>query len=73
MFKVNEGPIDRVVRVVAGFALLAIALFGVGASSVLGIVLLVAGAALTITGALGFCGLYKVLGMNTCPAPRPKQ
>jgi hypothetical protein len=73
MFKVNEGPIDRAVRVVLGLALLAVAVFAVETSSTIGIVLLVAGAALTITGAVGFCGLYRVLGINTCPAPRTKQ
>jgi hypothetical protein len=71
MFKVNEGPADRAIRVVVGLALLAVALLVVGLGSALGVVLLVAGAALTITGALGFCGLYRVLGINTCPAPRP--
>jgi hypothetical protein len=73
MFKVNEGPVDRGIRVVLGIALLLVALVGVGVSSTLGVVLLVAGAALTITGAVGFCGLYKVLGINTCPAPRQDQ
>lgn len=29
--------------------------------------LYVAAVVLTLTGAVGFCGLYKVLGINTCP------
>ena len=72
MLKANEGPIDRAVRVVLGLVLLAVALLGVDTSSALGVVLLVAGAALTITGVVGFCGLYRVLGINTCPVPRSK-
>jgi hypothetical protein len=71
MFKVNEGPVDRAIRVVVGLALLAVALLVVGLGSALGVVLLVVGALLTMTGALGFCAMYRVLGINTCPAPKP--
>jgi len=73
MFTVNEGPIDRIVRIALGAALIVISLAAVGASSTFGVVLLVVGAVLLATGALGFCGLYRILGMNTCPAPRTKQ
>ena len=73
MLKANEGPVDRAVRVVVGLALIVAALVAVGTDTTLGVVMLVAGGALTITGALGFCGMYKVLGINTCPAPRPRQ
>jgi hypothetical protein len=32
----------------------------------------VAGAAALVTGVLGFCGLYALIGVNTCPAPKAK-
>ncbi len=58
--KTNEGSVDRGLRVVAGLALIALAATGtVGAWGWIGVVPLV-------TGAVGFCPLYKVLGMNTC-------
>lgn len=58
--KTNEGSVDRGLRVVAGLALIALAATGtVGAWGWIGVVPLA-------TGAVGFCPLYKVLGMNTC-------
>ncbi len=65
----NEGPLDRALRVVAGIVLGALPVFGVvggGAAWAVGIVAVV----LIATGALGYCGLYRVLGVNTCPAPK---
>lgn len=65
----NEGTADRVIRAVVGIAAL-IGAFATGLGSVLGVVLLVVGAILVVTAAVGFCPLYKVFGMNTCPAPK---
>lgn len=64
MFKTNEGKIDRIVRVVLG-ALLILGYFmnGDGAYSwlyLLGIIPLV-------TGLIGSCPIYTILGINTCP------
>lgn len=60
----NVGGIDRVVRVVAGVMLIALTLMGtIGVWGWVGIVPIV-------TGALGFCPLYTVLGFSTCPAKR---
>ena len=59
--KVNEGKVDRAVRVIAGLALIGMALGGVvGNWGYLGIVPL-------LSGAVGLCPLYSVLGINTCP------
>jgi hypothetical protein len=58
----NEHPIERVVRVTLGVAILA--LFFVGPKSawaLLGIVPLA-------TGLLGSCPLYTLFGISTCPA-----
>ena len=61
MFKTNVGGIDRILRIVAGLALIALTLSGtIGVWGWIGVVPL-------LTAALGSCPLYTVLGMNTCP------
>jgi fatty acid desaturase len=66
--KRNEGTIDRVIRVVLALAAGGAAV-AIGISSLWGIVLLVVAAILLVTAAVGFCPLYRLLGMSTCPAP----
>jgi hypothetical protein len=60
---VNEGTLDRVIRVVAGIALLSLAV--VGPQSLLGLV----GVVPLATGIVGFCPLYRLLGIRTNAAP----
>ena len=64
MLKRNEGTIDRALRVILGLALIAgYFMNGGGAYSwlyLLGIIPLV-------TGLIGSCPLYTILGLNTCP------
>lgn len=55
----NEGTIDRVIRVVLGLALLSLVF--VGPHTLLGLVGLVP----LVTGLVGFCPLYRVLGVST--------
>jgi len=60
----NVGSWDRVLRVVVGVALIALTLTGtIGVWGWIGIVPLV-------TGLLGRCPMYKLLGLNTCPLNR---
>jgi hypothetical protein len=62
--KTNEGNVDRALRVVAGLALIGLAATGtVGLWGYIGVVPL-------LTGAVGLCPLYSVLGINTCPTRR---
>ena len=62
--KVNEGVIDRSVRVAAGVLLIGLASTGtIGLWGYLGVIPLV-------TGAVGMCPLYSMLGINSCPATR---
>jgi hypothetical protein len=62
IMKVNVGGIDKILRIVAGIALIAMAFFGViGMWGYIGIVPLA-------TGLMGWCPFYPLLGMNTCPA-----
>lgn len=67
---VNEGTADRAVRVVLGAALLWLGYLSGLLSSPWSTVAVVAGVVLIITGITGFCGLYSVLGINTCPVKR---
>jgi Protein of unknown function (DUF2892) len=59
--KPNEGTIDRVLRVIAGLGI--VSLVFVGPQTPWGYVGLVPLA----TGLVGFCPLYAMLGINTCP------
>jgi hypothetical protein len=65
----NESTLDRVVRLVVAVVAVVVAVI-VGAGSVGGIVLLVVGAIMLVTAAVGFCPLYRVLGLSTCPMPK---
>jgi hypothetical protein len=59
--KLNVGGIDRILRVVAGLALIGLTLVGmIGVWGWIGVVPLA-------TGLFSFCPLYTLLGMNTCP------
>lgn len=59
--KVNEHPIERVVRVILGIALVVMAARGtIGAWGYIGVVPI-------LTGALGTCPIYTLLGLSTCP------
>jgi hypothetical protein len=56
----NEGGIDRTVRVLAGIGLLSLVF--VGPQTMWGWI----GIVPLATGLIGWCPLYAVLGMNTC-------
>lgn len=65
MLKTNEGTLDRALRVIAGLALLVwfFADQGTGFwhyAKLIGIVPL-------LTGLVGSCPLYSILGLSTCP------
>jgi hypothetical protein len=60
----NEGNLDRALRVGAGLLLIGLAAtHTVGLWGYVGIVPL-------LTGAVGMCPLYAILGINTCPMNR---
>jgi Protein of unknown function (DUF2892) len=59
--KTNEGSIDRALRVIAGLVLIALTLTGaIGVWGWIGVVPI-------LTGLLGWCPAYTMLGINTCP------
>ena len=57
----NEGTLDRVLRVVVGLLLI-----GLAATHVIGVWGWI-GVVPLIAGAVGFCPLYSILGIRTCP------
>ncbi len=59
----NEGNWDRIIRVVIGLALGYWGFFQMG--GLWGIILGVIGLVLLITGAIGFCPIYSLVGLNT--------
>ncbi len=62
--KLNEGMIDRALRVIAGLALVGLTANGtIGAWGWIGVVPL-------LTGAIGFCPAYAIFGLSTCPMKR---
>lgn len=56
----NVGGIDRILRIVAGLVLIALAVTGiVGVWGYIGVIPL-------FTAAMGWCPAYSILGVNTC-------
>jgi hypothetical protein len=68
----NVGGLDRWIRLALAAVLFYLGL-GLYAGSALGTGLVIAGAIAAITGLLGFCGLYRVLGISTHKADQTPQ
>ncbi len=65
MFKTNVGGWDKILRIVIGVALLALVAIGsIGWWGLIGLVPL-------LTGLMGTCPLYSIVGLNTCPRGTP--
>ncbi len=61
VMKANVGGIDRLLRIVVGTVLLASGIAGIGVPwTFIGLVPL-------FTGLAGWCALYPILGVNSCP------
>lgn len=63
MLAPNEGRLDRVLRVTFGLTILSLAF--IGPKTALGYL----GAIPLLTGIVGFCPLYRLLGLRTCNLP----
>lgn len=62
----NEGMIDRVLRVIVGLAIMSLVFIGPQTPwAWIGLVPLV-------TGLVGYCPVYSLFGLRTCPMPREK-
>jgi hypothetical protein len=65
--KANVGGIDKVLRIVAGVALL-----GLGVAGVLPLWVGLIGIVPLATGLLGWCPAYSLFGMSTCQVEQKK-
>ncbi|NBO21956.1 DUF2892 domain-containing protein [bacterium] len=63
----NESELDRLLRLIAGVSLIFLALLNTSLDSVFRILFLVFAGALIFTSLTGFCGIYRLLGITTCP------
>jgi len=63
----NVGSLDRMIRVIIGALLLVLPLIGIiaSASSTLGIIMMIVGVVLIVTGTVSFCPLYRLIGART--------
>ncbi len=61
--KTNEGTADRALRVIVGLAVLALIFIIEGPNRFWALI----GAVPVLTGLLGYCPVYAVFGLSTCP------
>jgi DUF2892 family protein len=62
----NEGTLDRVIRIAIGIALLSLTV--AGPKTMIGLV----GIVPIVTGLVGFCPLYRLMGVSTCALPQKR-
>ena len=67
--KKNVGSTDKIVRLILA-AVFAYLYFSGTVTGTLGLVLVVLGAVFVLTSLVGFCPIYSMLGLNTCPAKK---
>ena len=66
----NEGTADRAIRVVLGIVLIALAWFALGFGTLFGIIAGIVGAVALLTGLVGFCPAYRIVGSRRSPGSR---
>lgn len=69
--KQNMGSTDKTIRLILA-ALFAVLFFTNVVTGVFGYVLLALGAVFALTSLVGFCPLYAIVGLNTCPVSERK-
>ncbi|WP_332460798.1 YgaP family membrane protein [Leptospira ainazelensis] len=67
MMKTNEANIDRIARIVVGLGLVVL---GFMTQGLLGTGISVLGLIPIVTGVVGWCPLYSLLGISTCPVKK---
>ena len=60
---VNVGGADKLVRIIVGVGVLSLFFLLKGDARLLGLI----GIVPLATGVVGYCPLYSILGLNTCP------
>ncbi|MGL5252649.1 MAG: YgaP family membrane protein [Moraxella sp.] len=58
--RTNEGHVDRIIRVIIGLVIIGLGVYNQSWWGAVGLLPL-------LTGLSGFCALYTLLGINTCP------
>ena len=71
--KKNVGNIDKWIRWIAAAGLLGLYFSPLASNWTFSWLLLVGAIALLATGLVGFCGLYTLLGISTCPLKNPSE
>lgn len=66
----NMGNADRIIRILLA-AVMAYLYFSDRVTGTLGLVLVILAAVFVLTSLVSFCPLYKLVGLNTCPAKKP--
>ncbi len=66
--KTNVGSADKIVRIVVGIGLLSLFFILEGSMKFLGLI----GIVPIATALMGWCPLYSVIGVNTCPLTEKK-
>lgn len=71
--KPNMGKLDRQLRLFIVAPVLVVIGIVLGPTAVLSIVLYALAAVMIATSLVGFCPIYTLLGIRTCPAPTAKR
>ncbi len=67
--KTNVGSMDKVIRIV--LALIFAGLYFTGTvTGTVGLVLVILGGVFLVTALVGFCPLYAMVGLSTCPVKK---
>jgi len=65
----NVGSIDKIIRLIAGAALTVWGFVFSGIGTTIGIIAVVVGVVLLLTGLINFCPLFKILGISSFRRP----
>ena len=67
--KTNVGSMDKVIRIVLALIFAGL-YFTDTVTGTLGLVLVILGGVFLVTALVGFCPLYAMVGLNTCPVKK---
>jgi hypothetical protein len=67
--KTNVGNIDKIIRIIVAI-IFGVLYFTGTVTGTLGLVLVILGGVFVLTSLVGFCPLYSIVGLNTCPAKK---